>query len=70
MSDENRARMLAGVRRATYGQALRQAEADLKFAETTGRKVALRRLVRSLQAVMESNEQEGGTDGLDEGNRH
>lgn len=60
-------RINARVRKATYEQALRQAEADLRHGvENTGRRLALKRVVRSLRAVL----QEGGTDGMDESNRH
>lgn len=66
MSDEDRGQRM--LRKANYGNALRQAEADLRAGvEDAGRRLALKRLVRSLRAVLDEG---GGTDGLDEGNSH
>lgn len=71
MTTEGRAeleRINARQRKATYMAALRQAEADLRAGvEDYGRRLALKRLVRTLRAVMDEG---GGTDGLDEGDSH
>jgi hypothetical protein len=68
---EETERFNARVRKQIYVSALNQAEADLrKGVEETGRRLALKRLVRSLRAVIYNNEQEGGSDGMDEGDSH